>query len=347
MPLNVSRFKNIDGVSCYMISILHILQIIPEFVKFIKNINLDNFNNNQVIFELAKLIKISLGNTNILLFNTLKKLLGEKNEIWSNMEQQDSQEFFTFIICQLEEEYGSKVMFIPKLLDNNQLNCNSSLLEIMSNHYINQSIRKDYSSIKDLFFGYLNSNTTCSFCGSKSTCFESFLTLSLSIPINKNKNINQIYKLEDCLDNFTKLEKLDKHNKMLCEICGIKNQSLKNIALWKLPKILVIHLKRFVINNYGIPISKIVNPVLYPVDEFDLSDYIDDESPYKSNCKYKLIGINIHMAQLSINYGHYISIIRNIKNDKWYILDDSNKPTKIDLTDIQDRNAYLLFYIQI
>ena len=27
--IGVSRFKNIDGVSCYMISILHILQQIP------------------------------------------------------------------------------------------------------------------------------------------------------------------------------------------------------------------------------------------------------------------------------------------------------------------------------
>lgn len=314
--------------------------------KIYKNINLDDYNNAQVIYELAKLIKISLCSKNILWFHSLKKLLGEKDEIWCNHEQQDSQEFFTFLICKLEEEYGNKVIFIPNLLNNEQQN-NLNLIDIISNHYINQSIRKDYSSIKDLFFGYLKSNTTCNLCGSKSSCFESFLTLSLSIPIEKNKNINEIYNLEDCLTNFTKLEQLDKHNKMLCEICGIKNQSIKNMMLWKLPKILVIHLKRFVVNNYGIPISKILNPVLYPVDEFDLSEYIDNDSPYKANCKYKLVGVNIHLATLSINYGHYVSKIRNVENNKWYLYDDSSKPQKIDLNEIQDRNAYLLFYMQI
>lgn len=347
MKLNISRFKNIDGVSCYMVSVLYILQMLPDFVKFIKNVNLNNFNNTQIIYELGKLLKISLNSNFKLSFNSLKTLLGQKDSIWCNGEQQDSQEFFSFIICKLEEEYGNKVIIIPQLLNNNNLNVNNSLLKIISNNYINQSIRKDYSIIKDLFFGYLNSNTICSYCESKSACFESFLTLSLSIPIQKNTNMNQIFKLEDCLSNFTKSEKLDKDNKIYCDICGIKNQSIKNLSLWKLPKILVIHLKRFIINDYGIPISKIINPILYPVDELDMTDYINDESPYKLNSKYKLIGINIHMAHLSINYGHYISIIRNYANNEWYLFDDANKITKIDLMNVQNRNAYLLFYMQI
>jgi len=43
--------------------------------------------------------------------------------------------------------------------------------------------------------------------------------------------------------------------------------------------------------------------------------------------------------------GHYISFVKNIINNKWYVYNDSNQPIQINkLNDLQNENAYLLFY---
>lgn len=381
LELGVSRFKNIDGVSCYIVSILHILQQIPFFRKFIKytkyaklienKITNTNEINNFIIYELGKIIFLSINNNNIeILPLDFKKLLGKKNSMWAEIEHQDSQEFYSYIISKIEEECGQHIKYIPNInfvlninnISKNNYNilekqmkpkgelvslkyeANLNILQILALNYIQRSEIKDYSSIKNFFIGYLISNTKCYFCSTNSPCFESFITLPLSIPINKNTNIKFKYKLEDCLYNMTKNEKLDKYNKLTCDICGIKNQSIKKVQIWKAPQILVIQLKRFVTNAFGVQTAKILNPVIYPVNDFNIIEYFHPDSPYKQNTIYNLIGINIHkeIGFGSLNAGHYISIVKNIHNNKWYLFDDSKKVEELD--NIQNKNAYLLFY---
>ena len=358
IKLGVSRFKNMDGVSCYMISILHILQQLPCFIKFIKNdkykgliknkISDNNKINNFIIYELTRSIKLSLENDNIVITtSSFKKLMGKKNEMWCEIEHQDSQEFYTYLITKIEEECGLNIEYIPSdfkfSVENFHIN---DILQLLALNYIQKSELKDYSPIKKYFVGYLISNIKCSFCSTDSPSFESFFTLPLSICINKNTNINSNYGLEECFDNFIKNEKLDKNNKLLCDICNLRNQSNKQIQLWKAPQILVIQLKRFVTNAFGIQTAKILNPVIYPVNDFDISEYFHPDSPYKENVIYDLIAINIHMeiGFGSLNAGHYASIVKNNYDKKWYLFDDSKEAQVLEEDEIQNRNAYLLFY---
>jgi len=346
IELGVSRFNNVDGVSCYMVSILHILQQIPSFAHFLKKyIKQIKNDTDTIIYDLCRTILLSLKNDNIRIAPTsLKRKLGEMNSMWAEIEHQDSQEFYTYLITKIEEECGKLIIAKPKINTNDTTNY---LLNIIAINYIEKSEVKDYSPIKDLLVGYLISNIKCSKCASNSPCFESFYTLPLSIPIKKKNDINKVYKLEDCLDNFISDEKLDKDNKIKCSLCSIKNQSIKKIQIWKAPKILVIQLKRFVTNAFGIQTSKILNPVEYPIDNFDITKYFHPDSPYKMNAKYNLIGINIHMAFGfgSINAGHYISIVKNNHDQEWYLFDDGKEVQKIDKDELQSRNAYLLFYL--
>lgn len=363
-PMNgLSRFKNIDGVSCYMISILHILRQIPSIHKFIKNekyIKLiedkitDNSNiTNFVVYELARAIKLSLDNDNVRIApNSFKKLMGKKNSMWAELEHQDSQEFYIYLITKIEEECGQKIEYMPELIETNSSNANIdiNILQLLALKYIHKSEKNDYSLIKNMFIGYLISNTQCYYCLTNSPCFESFITLPLSIPINKNTNINDIFSLEECLNNMIKDEKLDVNNKLLCDICGLKNQSIKKVQIWKAPQILVIQLKRFVVNHYeNIRTVKIINPVMYPIYNFDMSEYFHNDSPYKENALYNLIGINVHreLGIGSINAGHYISIVKNKYNNKWYVFDDAKIPEELEENEIQNKNAYLLFYNKI
>lgn len=51
--------------------------------------------------------------------------------------------------------------------------------------------------------------------------------------------------LKDCLQLFTKTEKLTSDNKWKCPHCKELSQATKQLDIWKLPETLIIHLKRF------------------------------------------------------------------------------------------------------
>lgn len=359
IKLGISRFKNIDGVSCYIVSILHILQQIPDLITFIKHdkykslitnkITDNNLIDNFIIYELSRVIKASLENDNLKISPySFKKLIGKKNQIWSDMEHQDSQEFYTFLLTHIEEECGQNIDYISSYNQYSSEFENKNILQLIGISYIHKSESKDYSPLKNLFFGYLVSNIKCSFCFTLSPCFESFLTLPLSIPIMDNTNMNQEFTLEECLNNFINDEQLDNNNLLTCDICRLKNQSIKKIQIWKSPKILVIQLKRFITNMYGTQTMKIVNPIVYPIENLDIYNYFHPDSPYKTKSIYNLIGINIHyhisISVGMINAGHYVSIVKNKYNNKWYLFDDAKKVNEVDINQLQNRNAYLLFY---
>jgi hypothetical protein len=53
-----------------------------------------------------------------------------------------------------------------------------------------------------------------------------------------------------------------------------------------------------------------------------------------------LIGINIHreIGFGSINAGHYVSIVKNKYNNKWYVFDDAKDPEELEENeDISDK----------
>lgn len=374
--ISTSKFKNIMGITCYMNSILHILQHVPIFMEYIsqvqfrdtiiKKINYqtkikkleDNYENREelvkqfVIYELFRLFKNNLENDdNTITPTSFKKIIGTKNDIWNEYNHQDSQEFFTFLVSQIEEEVGMKTQFIPGKNFKEEvksLNFEDSISNIVANSSWNQFQSREYSPLKNMFDGLIETSRTCMCCKSKSTKYEPFITLGLSIPIKDKEDIFKSFNIYDCLDHMIKEEQMDQYNKINCEMCGLKNQAHTKSLLWKSPKILVLHIKRFLVNSFGISNQKLNNNVIYPIKDLDLSKYFDPASPYKSQSKYDLIGINLHQSighSENINYGHYTSIVKNIMNNNWFLYDDSN-PLKMAYTKehLQNSNTYILFY---
>jgi ubiquitin C-terminal hydrolase len=48
---------------------------------------------------------------------------------------------------------------------------------------------------------------------------------------------------------------------------------------------------------------------------------------------------------MNINSGHYTSIIKNMFNGNWYYYNDDYPVRKInDIEELQNKNAYILFY---
>jgi ubiquitin C-terminal hydrolase len=351
IEIGISKFKNDNGISCYINSILHIIQQIPYFSDYIVLEGfLDDIRNKGVelsklvVYELYRIIKLSYENDNINITpTTFKKLLAKKNPMWGEIAQQDSQEFLIFMITQLEEELGNKIDFIPGRKDflniENQKITSSDIYQICG---LDRN-KNEFSIIRELFIGSITSNIVCEYCNSHAPSFENFITLSLDIPLENNK---EKYTLTECMNYTFKDEKFDKHNKANCDFCGIKNKSTRKTKLWKTPKILIIHLKRFKMNEYGQQVAKITNQIEYPINELNLNDYYDENSPFKNNCKYELIGVNIHEELLhkSLDVGHYVSAVKNRFDNKWYIFNDACEPKLIKQK--QFKNAYMLFYIK-
>jgi ubiquitin C-terminal hydrolase len=364
----VSRFKNIMGITCYINSILHILQQLPIFSHYItqakfRDVLIEKINkleqNNPilnkkdilqefVVFELFKLFKISLETDDTIITpSTFKTLIGEKNDIWNEYKHQDSQEFFTFLISQLEEEVGTKCFYLPGL--NYDTGYKNNILHSLKNTIALDTWFKfqlrEYSPLKNMFNGLLQNNCKCMCCGTISSRYEPFITLPLSIPIKSINDIDKKYSIYDCLDHLILEEQLDIDNKINCDMCGLYNQGYNKIFLWQTPKILVIHIKRFLTNT-----EKITNSIEYPINNLDLSKYFDNDSLHKNNCTYNLVGINIHESigyENNIDSGHYVSIIKNIINNNWYLYNDAS-PVKeiINEKDLQTNNAYMLFYMR-
>uniref|UniRef100_H3BAQ6 Ubiquitin carboxyl-terminal hydrolase 4 n=1 Tax=Latimeria chalumnae TaxID=7897 RepID=H3BAQ6_LATCH len=56
--------------------------------------------------------------------------------------------------------------------------------------------------------------------------------------------------LRECIELFTTMETLGEHDPWYCPTCKKHQQATKKFDLWSLPKILVVHLKRFSYNKY-------------------------------------------------------------------------------------------------
>ena len=345
----ISRFSNIGGVTCYMNSILAILQQTPIFTEYIltaqfkDKLQFDNPSEltKSIIFQLHNLIKISHSHDNFKIApSSFRTAVSSKDSMWGMQHHQDSQEFLSFLLNSIEEEISQKVIFVPGRLFG-ETTYNSPLLNIMANNIWQLFIKKEYSIIKNLFGGMTIMKTTCQFCSNESHNFDIFQTLQLSIP-----SVNKEYTLDECMDEYIKNETVDYDNRISCDFCGRKNKSIKKNMIWKSPKILIIQLKRFKTNDYGIISRKITNMVTYP-KELDISKYIDSNSPYKKDCIYNLYAINLHHSIgmfNTINSGHYTSIVINRHNNTWYEFDDDDDLTVVNEEDLVNRNAYMLFY---
>eukprot|EP00743_Colponemidia_sp_Colp-15_P010279 GILK01011304.1.p1 GENE.GILK01011304.1~~GILK01011304.1.p1 ORF type:complete len:590 (-),score=84.15 GILK01011304.1:61-1830(-) len=192
-------------------------------------------------------------------------------------------------------------------------------------HKLAQASWKNYknrndSFISDLFSGQLQSTLTCTVCGYRSYCFDPFL--DLSIPIPSVAGDNGPVTLEDCLAKFTEEEHLAENEQTYCDRCEAPRICTKRLALYRLPKILVIHLKRF---SYTENVrDKLSTQVTCNREAFDMSTYLTSTAALAfptQSCIYDLYAVSNHTGGLG--GGHYTAHCLNASNGVWYSFNDS------------------------
>jgi ubiquitin carboxyl-terminal hydrolase 8 len=124
-----------------------------------------------------------------------------------------------------------------------EINCDKLPVDKQSEEWASYFKARDNSIITDLFEGQLCSRLECTSCGYKSYTFDSFLDLSVGIP-RKSVRITGYVGLEECLNSFIVPERMAECG-YKCPKCKGIDKMEKEMTIFRLPKVLVIHLKRF------------------------------------------------------------------------------------------------------
>ncbi|XP_042222314.1 ubiquitin carboxyl-terminal hydrolase 32-like isoform X6 [Homarus americanus] len=99
------------------------------------------------------------------------------------------------------------------------------------------------------------------------TALERVFMEHSSVEEMRRKHVEPIA-LSDCLEAFCSEETLE----YSCDKCGKVQQAAKKLQIWRLPPVLIVHLKRFqFVGNKWIKSQKIVN---FPLREFDPTEYL-------------------------------------------------------------------------
>jgi len=180
--------------------------------------------------------------------------------------------------------------------------------------------------------------------------------------------------LNDCVDAFLQPEKLDASDSWYCTGCKSHVQAEKKLDLWRLPEVLVVHLKRFSYSRYSR--DKLDTEVDFPLQGLDLKNVVpigeggakvigenseiadastamvteDNKRPNSSFSDlrsppplplYDLYAVSNHYGGLG--GGHYTAYCQMPDDSKWYSFDDSGV-TEMNPDGVKSPAAYVLFY---
>ncbi|RAL45956.1 hypothetical protein DM860_006110 [Cuscuta australis] len=159
-------------------------------------------------------------------------------------------------------------------------------------------------------------------------------------PCSSTRRPQESVSLYECLEAFLKEEPLGPDDMWYCPECKEHRQANKKLDLWRLPEILVIHMKRFSFKRFLK--NKLETLVDFPIHDLELSSYIANNEE-QSSFRYMLYAISNHYG--SIGGGHYTASVRQ-GGDQWYDFDDSHV-SPINVDKIKTSAAYVLFYKRV
>ena len=279
------------GTTCYINSIMQLLFMIPAFRFSIlslddkkEKIRGEYSDDDNILHQMQKLFTYLLFTADSFVTpqDFFVSLKDSNNKVFSPNNQKDSYEFYSYIYEKLE--------LILKEIPNNQF------------------------LIQNFFMGKACNISECETCKNTSKRYEDFTNLSLKVENVKN--------LEDSLNLYISKEKIEDYN---CDKCKRKVNIGRYTMISKLPNYLVIHLQRIIKDFQNDKEIKLNNRFEFPL-KLNMKKYFF-KNPDKNNIQnldndyeYNLIGINVHIG--NAEGGHFISVIKDQKDDRWYEFDD-------------------------
>lgn len=251
--------------------------------------------------------------------------------------QEDAQEFLCFIMHQMHDE-------LLKLEGKSLLNGGKSSLVFSEEDDEWETVGPKNKSavtrmqvfvpsqLSTVFGGELRSVVKA--MGNKdSATVQPFLLLHLDIFHHTVRTI------QDALRLFSAPETLEEYRASQTGKAGM-GTAKKSIAIKTLPKIMVLHLKRFVYGSHGS--TKLHKPVQFPLEMVINRDLLAAST--QESRKYELVATITHHGRES-SRGHYTADSR-YPGGKWLRFDDASVTT-IGVSRVLHDQAYILFYRRI
>ena len=250
----------------------------------------------------------------------------KNNDLFAGFQQNDTTEFIYFMLDSFHNAMKNK--------DKELLKKQFKSIEKIKypKHFINyykDYYKDNFSFIELLFSGiykkeYIDVETK----EVLATKYENFYMLDLTL---SSTNLNE------CLIEHFKNEEmnLENGNQYYYEKENEYRDIIKRTTLFYLPKILIIHLKRW---NYNLKKNQRI--IHYDINDLTLEDYLHEDIKDKINNNYELFGVINHSG--SVLGGHYFSYIKN-NNEKWYNYNDNNV-NEISINNILGNKNYCLIY---
>ncbi|KAJ1629656.1 hypothetical protein T492DRAFT_614043 [Pavlovales sp. CCMP2436] len=277
--------------------------------------------------------------------SVFKREVGMWAPRFTGLSQQDAHEFLRFCIDGLHEDLN-RTAHAPAAVE---VAADSSKLDegTLARLQWLQFCSCASSMLIDLFCGQLRSTVECTRCGRASSCFDPFQDLSLQLPPRPRTAAHAERKQRA----FCREEVLDDEERYFCSACAEYVRATKRLAVWRLPPILMVHLKRFAFTEAVR--EKLDCAVDFPWTGLDLSAALAESSPSRLVAAdglgaapvYDLYAACCHAGTLS--NGHYTALCINQQDGHWYSFDDG-QVSRAEMggsaaVKVQ-QDAYVLFY---
>lgn len=234
-----------------------------------------------------------------------------------------------------------------------------------------------------VFSGILRSDVMCTSCGFTSTTYDPCVDISLDLepnhagpakaaPTRSSYSVNNqadrmnpaqktgSSTLVGCLDRFTRPERLGSDQKFFCQQCQVRQESLKQMSIRKLPLVSCFHIKRFEHSPIRKMSKKIDRYLQFPFT-LDMAPYLSssilrsrygnrmfpfdgdeqDAASSEFSSQFELFAVITHSGKLDA--GHYVTYLR--LSNQWYKCDDA-WITRVNDDIVRNAQGYMMFYVQ-
>lgn len=338
----IPGLKNL-GNTCFMNSVLQCLNNTFALAEYLRrervHINpVSKFGSNgELAVELMELFKQMVYPSNFKHISPKDLNSAVKRHIpdFGDNRQQDAHEFLVCFLHRLHADMNTRADVVVEDPVQKDPNYYDSLTNNMAAHrFWTMHVKRNSSIISELFDGLSVNTTSCLHCNYTSRTLEAFTCLTLPIQEGVSRtSINTSLKMH------LRQERVSDEPSWKCMMCNQKRDAERCTYIWRLPKILVIQLKRF--SYEGMWRQKVSTFVDFPIDNLLIESHGPGNELHSS---YSLYGVVNHSGQLE--GGHYIAYSRNIEmNITWHKYDDQ-EVTPVADSEVITQNAYVLFYKQ-
>ncbi|KAM5346791.1 hypothetical protein ACJ41O_009796 [Fusarium nematophilum] len=280
-------------------------------------------------------------------------------EQFGGSQQQDAQEFMSFILTHLHDETNTRRDRKGQVDQPDTKG--KSLLEAAS-EYWQGHLEFNRSVVDSYWRGLELSAVECLECHTRTYRFSPFEWIPVTVGMGRGMTLEQV------LDQHTASNPLDDFS---CDHCRRRTRALQSLSLARLPPLLCVVFRRFHYQQSTSDLRKSTAPITWDFNDTDFTRYFlppadrasssgtDPTDPaFAGPFRYETYAVIVHTGS-RIDNGHYLAYVRDSSSHDpyaWYCCNDS-RVTKVrigsgDRDDVQeevfksgrDRVPYLVFF---